>query len=212
MFYIGSHMGSLDDNYHGSSIRFKRAYKKRLLDFKRHIIYYHQINDHKSLLEKEQYWLDMIKFEELGIRYYNLKKSASGIDSKTATKINNERVKNGTHHYLGNNNPIHKRTIKGKNPLSGGEITRKRMKEGKLAWQQPGWVNPLSGNGDIQRKNNKDRLDNGTHNFLHSMNNGTHPSLIKLTCPHCNLTGMKSNMIRFHFDKCKKINYLLEED
>jgi hypothetical protein len=80
--------------------------------------------------------------------------------------------------------------------------------------------------GEIQRKSNIKRTNNGTHNFLgpkinlkrlmegnHNFqgpdNNlkrlmeGTHPSQIKLTCPHCNKIYSKPNAIRYHFDKCK---------
>ena len=32
---------------------------------------------------------------------------------------------------------------------------------------------------------------------------GTHPFQIVVTCPHCNKTGVKSNMVRYHFDNCK---------
>jgi hypothetical protein len=38
MFYIGSHMGTLEDGYIGSNIRLQRAYNKRPEDFKRKIL------------------------------------------------------------------------------------------------------------------------------------------------------------------------------
>lgn len=28
-------------------------------------------------------------------------------------------------------------------------------------------------------------------------------------CPHCGLTGVGGNMVRFHFDNCKKAGWLL---
>jgi hypothetical protein len=71
-------MGTLNDGYIGSSIRLKRAYKKRPFDFKRKILWYCLENDKSKLLEKEQHYLQMIKPTELGKRYYNLKNVASG--------------------------------------------------------------------------------------------------------------------------------------
>lgn len=53
-----------------------------------------------------------------------------------------------------------------------------RIKEGIHQWQGP--------------NSNKSRLEAGTH-----------PSQIKLVCPHCNLIGSMGNMKRWHFDNCK---------
>jgi HNH endonuclease len=88
-------------------------------------------------------------------------------------------------------------------------------------------TNPFLG-GEIQRKSNKDRIKNGTHNFLgpalnndrilagthnftgSTMNkvmleNGTHPSQLQWTCPHCDKSGKgKSNYKNYHGDNCKK--------
>jgi hypothetical protein len=42
-----------------------------------------------------------------------------------------------------------------------------------------------------------DRVCAGTHNFVTN-----HPNKKQVTCPHCNLTGGKANMNRFHFNNC----------
>jgi hypothetical protein len=78
MFYIGSHMGTIEDGYTGSSVRFKRAYKKRPFDFKRRILSFVSSFDKLILHREEEKWLNMIKVEELGIKYYNLKRVAAG--------------------------------------------------------------------------------------------------------------------------------------
>ena len=87
MFYIGSHYGSIDDNYVCSNTWMMNAYKKRRKDFKRKILNYVYEDDLQILHNKEQYWLDMIKDHELSTsknviaktnRYYNMKKSAYG--------------------------------------------------------------------------------------------------------------------------------------
>lgn len=65
--------------------------------------------------------------------------------------------------------------------------------------------------GELQ----KERVKNGTHNFLDKAKakeraikrvaegkcNLSNKPIV--TCPHCNKTGDKSNMMRWHFDKCK---------
>lgn len=70
-YYIGSHWGDPDDGYICSSQWMRRAYNRRPHDFKRRIVA--QVTESRdSLLREEQRWLDMIKPEEVRIRYYNI--------------------------------------------------------------------------------------------------------------------------------------------
>lgn len=77
-FCIGSHFGALDSGYVTSTGDMKWAYKKRPEDFKRRILYFLPENNLDILRAKEQEWLNLISEEELGRRYYNLKKAAHG--------------------------------------------------------------------------------------------------------------------------------------
>jgi hypothetical protein len=77
-FCVGSHYGSPTDKYISSTGHLKSAFKKRPEDFRRKILWKLEIPDLKLLQRHEQYWLDMIKIEELGVKYYNYKKHASG--------------------------------------------------------------------------------------------------------------------------------------
>ena len=70
-YYIGCHWGREDDSYICSSTWMKQAYKHRPLDFKRKILKTN-INLKETLLEEEYKWLNLIKKEELGKRYYNV--------------------------------------------------------------------------------------------------------------------------------------------
>jgi hypothetical protein len=70
-YYIGCHWGSIDDGYVCSSPWMRQAYKHRPQDFKRRILK-SSIQDRKSTYEEEQRWLDLIKPEEIKVRYYNL--------------------------------------------------------------------------------------------------------------------------------------------
>lgn len=75
-YYLGSHLGTLDDGYTGSNLHFYNAQKKRPQDFSRKILEY--VSDRNQILVREEVWLSLIKDEELGKRYYNLKKVAAG--------------------------------------------------------------------------------------------------------------------------------------
>ena len=66
--------------------------------------------------------------------------------------------------------------------------------------------------GAIQRASNKRRREDGTHHLLgntlaqDSINRGTHTSLVKWVCPHCNAAGKGgSNYSRWHGDNCKAV-------
>lgn len=73
----------------------------------------------------------------------------------------------------------------GRHNFTGGELQRKRV--------QAGTHNFLG--GEIQKRNNIRRVKEGTHEWLgpnsnqKRLANGTHPSQIKLQCPHCGLVG-----------------------
>ena len=76
MYYIGSHWGTEDDGYICSSNRMRDAYRRRPQDFKRRII---QRNIERSVLLDEEYrWFQYISDEELGKKYYNLRKHKWG--------------------------------------------------------------------------------------------------------------------------------------
>lgn len=70
-FYVGCHWGHEDDGYVCSSPWMMQAYKRRPQDFKRRILKT-GITIRKSLYEEEQRWLNLIKPEEIKVRYYNL--------------------------------------------------------------------------------------------------------------------------------------------
>ena len=76
MFYVGSHWGAEDDGYICSSNRMRDAYRRRPQDFRRKIISNNVSRD--ILLEEEYKWLSLIKDDELGNKYYNLRKHKWG--------------------------------------------------------------------------------------------------------------------------------------
>jgi len=74
-YYIGSHWGSEQDGYVCSSSWMKRAYRLRPHDFRRRILV-KELSSPYDMFQEEQRWLDMIKPEEMRVRYYNLCKFA----------------------------------------------------------------------------------------------------------------------------------------
>lgn len=70
-YYVGCHWGTIDDGYLCSSNWMRDAYKRRPEDFKRRILKTN-IQHRPDMYLEEQRYFDMIKPEELRIRYYNL--------------------------------------------------------------------------------------------------------------------------------------------
>ena len=70
-YYIGSHWGTPHDGYVCSSRWMRNSYRRRPTDFKRRILVAN-ILDRKDTLVTEFRFLQKIKPEELGKRYYNL--------------------------------------------------------------------------------------------------------------------------------------------
>lgn len=76
-YYIGSHWGTEDDGYICSSRWMRKAYKRRPKDFKRRILK-KVTSIRNDILTEEHKWLQQIKNEELGKKYYNLTKHLNG--------------------------------------------------------------------------------------------------------------------------------------
>lgn len=104
-----------------------------------------------------------------------------------------------------------KRVADGTHPFSGGEIQRKSANE-RLAQGTHNLIGineervlngthhllKENGGSELASQRNLKRMEEGTHIFI--INN---PAKEIVTCPHCNKSGSKPNMIRWHFDKCK---------
>lgn len=87
MYYIGCHWGTIDDGYICSSNRMRNAYRRRPHDFKRRII--QKITDRSVLFEEEHKWLQLISDDQLGKKYYNIRKHRWG---HWTTDVNNSRT------------------------------------------------------------------------------------------------------------------------
>jgi hypothetical protein len=71
-YYIGCHWGVEDDGYICSSPWLLHAYSRRPEDFKRRIL--QRTTNRQETFLAEQNWLQLVKDDELRVRYYNLHK------------------------------------------------------------------------------------------------------------------------------------------
>lgn len=85
-YYIGAHWGYETDGYVCSSPWMKQAYKHRPQDFKRKILKRIYTNRKDTFIAEEKY-LDLIKKEEFGKRYYNLKNIKGHWSSNEEAKL-----------------------------------------------------------------------------------------------------------------------------
>ena len=120
-----------------------------------------------------------------------------------------KRVAEGTHHMVGGE--VQRRLIaEGKNPFTDPEFSRKHQ----LARIEAGTHNLVGANNHVHnlvaqgihpwqdkaaaRARAQRMVKEGKHGFV-----SQNPNTIQLTCPHCDMTGAKPGMSRWHFDKCK---------
>lgn len=69
-YYVGCHWGTVDDGYICSSRWMRKSYNRRPEDFKRRILKSGLTRE--GMYIEEQRYFDMIKPEEIKVRYYNL--------------------------------------------------------------------------------------------------------------------------------------------
>lgn len=72
-YYIGKHFGDINDGYVCSSKVMKIDYNRNPEHFKRRILEFVEDITGNESLQAELKWLAMIKDNELGQKYYNLK-------------------------------------------------------------------------------------------------------------------------------------------
>lgn len=176
-YYIGSHWGTENDGYICSSTWMNSAYRRRPNDFKRRIIK-RVYTSRTELLEQEYYYLALIKNEELGKKYYNIRNIKNGHwstseDNKLTVGEKISRARTGKKY-----NP------RGKMPSE----TRDKIRSKLLGVKK-------SDEAIVKRS----ATNTGKKHKPHKK--WSYPLVV---CPHCNLSGSGPGMKRYHFDKCKE--------
>lgn len=105
--------------------------------------------------------------------------------SELSSKAAQKRVKEGTHHFLGKNNPSYRKLADGTHPFLDSE----RQRQKALKEIAEGRHNFLG--GKLQRK----RLEQGTHH-----------NLVIHTCPTCGKVGQGPGMFRWHYENCRNVS------
>ena len=109
---------------------------------------------------------------------YNFRHSED--TKKFLSKHNLERFENGTHNF--NKEFYENRSDAVK------QYNLERVANGTHRFQDREWASQRTAK----------RIERGDHNFFTN-----HPTKQIVTCPHCNKSGPKPQMLQWHFDKCK---------
>lgn len=147
MYYVGSHDGSIDDGYISSSHWLTAEVRYRPADFKRRIL---KFVDLQNLKLEEYKFINLIKDDEFGKKYYNLKqgkpkgiapwnKGKTGVYSPEHRKRISE-WRTGVPTTKGKSNPqAADNARKGAAKLSSKAKGRTRLyrEDGSWTWQYP---------------------------------------------------------------------------
>lgn len=143
--------------------------------------------------------------------------------SEMSTRLQKQRVKSGTHHFLDKEQAKQRalqKVANGTHPFLGGNLVKERVKNG---------THNLLG-GEISKKitrkrledrthnllghnQNQTRIENGSHNFLDKeaaknralkrINSGNHPFNNLVSCLYCDIKCSAANAAKYHNYKCK---------
>jgi hypothetical protein len=102
--------------------------------------------------------------------------------SELSKEVQARRLQEGTHNFQGK-----------QGSLNAVQRNKKLVELGKHPWAG-------EKGSEHNSKVAKERVKSGTHNFQLQ----TNPNLTIVTCPHCNKTGSRPAMLRWHFDNCKE--------
>jgi hypothetical protein len=222
MYYVGCHWGTENDGYICSSDRMRDAYRRRPDDFKRRII--EMINDKSLLYDVEYKWLSLISEEDLGKKYYNLRKHKWGhwtTDLNSSLTIR-EKISKNTKEAM-NRSDVREKYLKGlenrDNRSSDPLVREKRSRsmsgknKGKITVRDaldnvfhvtsddPRWISGevVSASKGIKRSpiSESHRQKIKEAGVFASINNK------KVSCVHCGIIGNPGNIGRYHNDRCK---------
>lgn len=181
-YYIGRHITeNLNDGYLGSGKWVTSIKDKTTLS--REIIAEATTFDELKRLEEYHIGLHFGKPECM-----NFKRASSGWTSEDARERAVERINNGTHHFLGENNPVHKQLADGTHNFIG--LNEKRVANGTHNFSgknNPSVAKVANGTHHLLGpETNAKRIAEGTHHFLgdsnpsvKKMKDGTHHWLSK---------------------------------
>jgi hypothetical protein len=211
-FYIGCHWGTEDDGYICSSVWMKNSYKRRPNDFRRKIL--KKIHSgKKELFESESYFLNKIKPEDFGKKYYNLKNNikhwSQNYENYDAIKEKISLSQKGR--------PGRKWTQESKNKLSVSLTGRKLSEETKSKLSSINKGNAIfagkkhseetklkisKANSGKKYFSEKKHSEETKLKMSESAKARKRKEMPKTECPHCGKMGAINGLKRYHFNNC----------
>ena len=116
-------------------------------------------------------------------------------DTSYLSDLNKKMVENGTHSFLGDKNPSRKKVKNGTHHFLKNSPMRATFDRFQRTLVDDGLHHWLSEDHKEQTRK-RTRL---------AIANGTHPTVIMLSCVSCRKTGQKSAMNRWHLENCKSM-------
>lgn len=216
-FYIGSHWGFEDDGYVCSSNAMREAYRRRKHDFKRRILQ-RVYTDRKDLLETEQTWINKIKPEEFGRRYYNVNskvgKYAWWMNEDTKAEVGRNIRSAWTPEVRAKQSVImkDKTTEKWKDPDFRTKHCGENHHRATKGKKNPKISLALTGkkrgpqSKEHKRKMVETRKKNGSYVAWNKGTKGTYKTGKRpmVQCPVCNKLCPNNVIRRYHYDNCKE--------
>lgn len=172
-YYIGAHWGHENDGYICSSTWMNLGHKKRPKDFKRRILA-RITTSKKDMFEAEDKWLQLIKEEELGKRYYNLQRHWQHWTSLNNQKQIKEKISDGVkNHYKENGNHWQgkKHSEETKRKMSEAAKTRKSSPRKGMKWSDEA---KLRNKGKSLSEKTKQKLSIALKNNKNGIGNKNH--------------------------------------
>lgn len=158
-YYIGRHWGHVNDGYVCSSNNMRNNFKNRPSDFRRRIIsfVYTNLDD---LVAEEQRWLNMIKKEEAGVKYYNVSLSATtpstrGYKHSEQTK---EKIKIGNLNKKISDETRQKNREASIKQFSDPEQRKKISEKSRELWKDPEY-RKINTENKISKKQSREQIE-----------------------------------------------------
>lgn len=216
-FYVGSHWGFEDDGYICSNPNMKENRRYRPDTFKRRILSRVYTNRH-DLLSEEQRFLDMIKPEEFGRKYYNKNASATfyawWMNEETKSEVGKNIRGAWTDEARQKQSEImrQKTTEKWKDEEFRAKHTGDNHHRANLGKKFPKLSEAVRGvkrgpqSEQHKRKMVETRKKNGSYVAWNKGTKGTYKTGKRpmVQCPVCNKLCPNNVIRRYHFNNCKE--------
>ena len=202
-YYVGCHWGTEDDGYICSSTWMMQAYKIRPKDFKRKILKT-KIENRRQTYTEEQRYLNMIKLDEIKIRYYNLKITQNETWHKYDKNIKTISQKISVKTKEAMADPVVRQNylegLKNRDTRSSDLEVRAKRSKSMIGKNKGNWAKAINISAEMRRGiplSEEHRANIAAVGIFSSLNKK------KIECKYCGFIGNPGNIGRYHNDKCK---------